>query len=382
MYPDPIPENLFTITPVNIIYDCCGKIHILKWRDANANFQKNGGKHICRSCGLRSNNPGARPEVKAKIKKTVDERYGGVLPVNSEANIAARVESMFGTPEAIHDIVEKRKKTSMERYGADHIMKTPEGIARLNEAMQERYGVDFPMQSDEVQERTRQTCQKRYGVDNPLSSPEIQDKVRKTMMELYGVEHYNQLPEMKEYLRNNCTIWLAESYANPWSKGTVRPVEWNTKQRMTVRKLIAEGNWLGGFVSNFKGKFPAWKCKKINPRFLSMLEAKFHLFLNLNAQVEWYDYEGLIIEYKKLDGTNHDYYVDFQVKYFNDEILHNYELKAWQNRDKFDTQAKYDAAVVYCDQHNMFYEILFETDVEKLGIPNEVVKNFPGIVQY
>jgi hypothetical protein len=175
---------------------------------------------------------------------------------------------------------------------------------------------------------------------------------------------------------------LAESYKNPWAKGIKRPEEWNEKQRLAIREKMKTGEWNGGFASNFKGRFPAWKCKKQKPRFLSMLEAKYHYFLNVNPVVEWYNYEGLIIEYYKTDGTKHDYYVDFQVKYVEDPLQHNFEIKAWQNKDKFDTQAKYEAAVTYCNINSMTYAMLFEKDIELLNIPDDIIRNLPGIELY
>jgi hypothetical protein len=76
MFVDEISENLKSTSNIAIRYDCdggnerCGKLWTLKYRDAKKNFDKNAGKHICRNCWLKNNNPAKLKEVQAKIKKT------------------------------------------------------------------------------------------------------------------------------------------------------------------------------------------------------------------------------------------------------------------------------------------------------------------------
>lgn len=379
MYTEELPKPCYTTTLVSVQYDCCGVDRQMKWVDANKNFTKNNGKHICRTCFLKTNNPANRPEVREKMKATCFEKYGTDCVLNTKENTQKRVEKMFGTKESTQKIVAKRKSTSIEKYGADHIMKTEEGVQRCKAALQNKYGVDYPLQSPEILSKMQTTILERYGVDNVAQLDSVQEKMASTNFERYGVEHYNQLPEMKDYLRANCREWLKESWENPWAKGITRPKEWNEKQRKTIRKLITEGNWPGGFQSNTKGRFPAWKCVKSMPRFLSSLELIFHFFLNTNDLVQEYDYEGLVIEYNKQDGTTHDYYVDFQVKYKNDTIIHNFEIKSYKNKDNIDVKLKYEAALEYCDNHNMTYTILFDEDIHKLGFDLEKIKQLPGI---
>ena len=148
--------------------------------------------------------------MQAKIKKTVEEKYGGVLPINTPEQIAKRKEQ-FKDQGFVEQVLEKRKETCLEKYGVDHHMKSEVGKEAVKAAMQEKYGVDYPLQSEEVKEKMRQTCQERYGVDNIMDVPEVKSKVAQTMMDRYGVERYNQLPEMKDYLRDNCREWLRGS---------------------------------------------------------------------------------------------------------------------------------------------------------------------------
>lgn len=382
MYIQELPKPIFTTTKVKIKYDCCEVEREMKWVDANKNFTKNNGKHICKICGRTGqNNPACRPEVKAKMKATIDERYGGVLPMNSKEAIEAK-RQQFQNSEFVKNRNEKRIATSIKKYGAEHHMKTEEGKNAQKEAMIAKYGVQHPLQSPEIVAKMLQTIQERHGVDNVMQIPEVVEKQQQTTLERHGATHYNQLPDAKEYLRENCTKWLADSYANPWAKGITRPEEWNERNRQAVRALMQEGKWHGGFVSNMRGRFPAWKCKKQMPRFLSSLELKLHYYLNHCDDVEYYDYEGLIISYvKPSDNKKHDYYPDFQIKYYGDDVIHVQETKTYLQKDNLDVIAKQNSAIDYCNSNNMRYSIIFDEDVNNIVKKDfEDIKNFPGII--
>lgn len=382
MYMQELPEPIFTTTKVKIKYDCCEVEREMKWVDANKNFTKNNGKHICKICGRTGqNNPACRPEVRAKMKATIDERYGGILPMNSKEAIEAKKQQLKD-PEFVKNRNEKRIATSMQKYGAEHHMKTEEGKNAQKEAMIAKYGVEHPLQSPEIVAKMLQTVQERHGVNNVMQIQEVMERQQQTTLERHGVTHYNQLPEMKDYLRNHCKEWLADSYANPWAKGITRPEEWNEKNREAVRTMMQEGKWHGGFVSNMRGRFPAWKCKKQMPRFLSSLELKLHYYLNHCDDVEYYDYEGLIISYvKPSDNKKHDYYPDFQIKYYGDDVIHVQETKTYLQKDNLDVIAKQNSAIDYCNSNNMRYSIIFDEDVNNIVKKDfEDIKNFPGII--
>lgn len=336
-----LPENILPGQRVRIKYDCdggfklCGTEATPIYKTAKKNADSHGGKHICRSCQLAANNPVKRKKIQEKIKKTNLERYGTENPLNTADKIAARVEKMFGTQEAIDARTEKTKKTMQERFGADHIMKTEEGVRRLTEAMQERYGVDFPLQNEGVQEKMRQTCQERYGVDNPLSSPEIRAKAARTTLEKYGVEYYNQLPEMREYLRENCPMWLTGNYQNPWNKGIIRPEEWNNKQRQTVMVLMDQGKWNVGPKFSIKGRYHSRICRRQKPMFRSSYELKVHWHLDNDPDVDWYDYEPFRVSYTDTEGKKRYYVIDFVIKYRSKPRPLALEVKNDYNKDRF-----------------------------------------------
>lgn len=344
---------------IKIKYDCdgeferCGEEWELKLKDAQKNFEKNGGKHICRQCTLKSKNPMHDQKAVQKIKETNLERYGVECSMNTPELIAARQEQ-FKDKDFIKQRNEKTRKTSQEKYGTDHPMQSGGVQDTQRRAMQERYGVDHPYQSEDIMEKMRANNLEKYGVENVSQIPEIQKKMMDTRVERYGVEHYNQLPEMREYFRENCRDWLADAWANPWAKGITRPEEWNQKQRETVAELIAKGEWHTGDKNSIKGRYASKKCIRFNPMFRSSYELIVHIWCDNNDNIESYDYEPFMLPYQDTEGKQRHYFIDFSIKFVDSDIIfllevkNDYSMKAEINRNKdaaaraFATKSDYD----------------------------------------
>lgn len=384
MFIEDIPADVKTTTEIKIQYDCdggferCGKIWILKYKDAKKNYEKNNNRHVCRQCSLVTNNPASRPEVKEKMKQTCLERYGTELPINSKENIAARVEKMFGTEESTQNIVEKRKETSRLKYGADHPMKNKEIKEKQQSILQEKYGTSVPLQNEQVLAKMQKTVYDRYGVENVAQLPEVQLKMAKTSFEKYGVEHYNQLPEMKEYLRENCKEWLAESWANPWAKGITRPEEWNQKQSETMAELIVSGKF-NPEDSRFyiTGYFHSEKCKKKRAFFRSSLEIRAHYLFHNDDDVLWYENEPFSIPYKNQDGNIRNYIPDFFVFRKNNKAQ-LVEIKPAFRMREDSVKIKSQIAENYSKENNCDFICLDEKFLkEKVTLSIEELKKIP-----
>lgn len=357
---------------VKIKYDCdggfetCGQERLLKLRYAEKNFNDNGGKHMCRKCFMKNKNPMKKKEVQDKIKKTCLEKYGTEMPLNKKELVEQR-KAKFKDEEFKKQWLEKHRQTSLERYGVEHPMHLDETKERQKKTVQEKYGVDHPMRSEEVKKKTRKTNMERYGVENAAQAPEVRVKMAQTTLQRYGVEHYNQLPEMKDYLRENCRDWLAESWANPWAKGIVRPEEWNQKQRETVTKLMSAGEWMAGYPTSKKGFCYPSKSKKDRVYFRSSYEAIYCYHLDNNDLVEWFSSEPFRIPYE-FEGKTRFYVPDFLVKWKDIEKVSIREIKAEFLREDDKQIAKKIAATLFADQKGMDYGLLFDEDIKSLNI--------------
>lgn len=362
---------------VLIKYDCegnfenCGKESTPIFKVAEKNFQANSGKHICRSCQLKIKNPMKDKKVQEKIKQTCLEKYGSETALNSKENIENR-KKQYENKEFVEQVVEKRKKTNLGKYGVEFAQQSEQVKEKQKETMIERYGVEHPYQSEEIMAKMKASNKEKYGVENVAQLPEVQIKMAKTTLERYGVEHYNQLPEMKDYLRDNCKEWLKESYENGGpNKGITRPEEWNQKQRETIAKSIDEGNWQRSPSNSLKGIYKSKKCLRKDPLFRSSYELKYHYFLDHNDDVEFYDYEPFQIPYYDTENKLRHYTIDFIVKYKNDVVC--VEIKNNYNKEEYLIGGKHEAAIKLCAEQNMKLDVLSNERIKELNLDLETL---------
>lgn len=126
-------------------------------------------------------NPFSRPEVKAKLRETMNERYGAP------------------NPQQVPEIRARTDETSRGRYGGV-LRGSPELKARIAETNLARYGCVEPSSNPEVVERIRQTNLARYGVEWTNQDPEVRRKQLETMTARYGA-HYFASEEGKREIR-------------------------------------------------------------------------------------------------------------------------------------------------------------------------------------
>lgn len=74
--------------------------------------------------------------------------------------------------------IEKRKQTSMKKYGCSCSLQNPDVKKKCEQTCIERYGTDNPMESQIVQERYRQTCKERYGLDWACQVDLVKEKIK------------------------------------------------------------------------------------------------------------------------------------------------------------------------------------------------------------
>lgn len=113
----------------------------------------------------------------------------------------------------VSDLVrERRKTTTLERFGVENVFQSEEKKKKSRETLIERYGVDHPMRSDVIVQRLKETnlerhgnewqiassgtrasilesFQEKFGCDNPFGNPDVQAKIELTNIERYGAPH-------------------------------------------------------------------------------------------------------------------------------------------------------------------------------------------------
>lgn len=111
-----------------------------------------------------------RPEVIEKRKKIMLERYG------------------YESPTQNSDIIKKIKSTNIERYGCEN----PADSSIIQKKMIEKYGVPYPQQSEAVKEKKCQTTMEHYNVPYPIQNLDIRRKIMDTNLKKYGQPFFLQ----------------------------------------------------------------------------------------------------------------------------------------------------------------------------------------------
>ncbi len=117
-----------------------------------------------------------------KVKQTKLERYGDENYTNSE----------------------KMKRTCLEKYGKNTCTGTDNYNEKYKKTCLEKYGVEYHTQSEDVKEKNKSTCLERYGVEYSLQSEEVKEKGKQTCLEKYGVEYSLQSEEIRNKGKQTC----------------------------------------------------------------------------------------------------------------------------------------------------------------------------------
>lgn len=134
------------------------------------------------------------------------------------------------TDEKMLEIVNKRRKTNLRKYGELSASKNSEVKKKRIETNLKKYGKESPMQCKEIQERQFKKMQKtnlrkygvkstlsldstkekyistmnvKYGVDSPWKNKKIKEKMENTTLERYGDKSYAKTSNWMERFRNH-----------------------------------------------------------------------------------------------------------------------------------------------------------------------------------
>ena len=135
------------------------------------------------------------------------------------------------TPEEQKIINEKRRRTCLERYGVDSVMKNPVFVKKCNEAtrktflqrygctssftskeirvkrdatMIERYDTTTPLRNENIKKKYTKTCLERYGTEIPWKNKDVRKKISITCLERYGVDHNSKADVTKDRNKRTC----------------------------------------------------------------------------------------------------------------------------------------------------------------------------------
>lgn len=164
------------------------------------------------------------PDVTAKIKQTMLDRYG--------------VENCTQCPE----ILKRRTQTNIERYGGPSPACRQDVKQKIFETNIERYGHRCTLGSIAIKKKVRETNIERYGTENVFASDAIKERIRKTNHERYGVDNWKQSEEGRKHAKEmfkDGTV-KAKEHATKKKNGTLNSSKQEKELHAMLKKLYPE----------------------------------------------------------------------------------------------------------------------------------------------
>lgn len=96
---------------------------------------------------------------------------------------------------------EKRRKTTLDKYGVDNIAKSEESKKKQEETNIQKYGHKSTFQNKEVQKKWRKTIKNKYGVDHYFKTDEFKKDTKQYYLNKYGVDHQSKLKTTQDKIK-------------------------------------------------------------------------------------------------------------------------------------------------------------------------------------
>lgn len=161
---------------VQVKCDFCGKEHIRKFVDYNRTCKE--GKWACsKECGT------------LKFKETM-----------LNLNVQNHMKGKKIEPEKLKVILEKRKKTNIEKWGVEHVLQNEEVKEKYKETSIRNWNVDNFSKTEEFIIKQKETCLEKWGEDHHSQNTDIKKKKEETCLEKWGVKstlHINKSQEKR-----------------------------------------------------------------------------------------------------------------------------------------------------------------------------------------
>ncbi len=146
-------------------------------------------------------NPAQSSEVSKKREATNLVRYGHVNPFSCDS------------------VKQKIRQTTFERYGAENIVATEHYRKSVEKTAIERYGSVKAFNQNMLEKRTR-TNLERYGVENPLQRPDVLAKQMATM-QAKGAKRFSS--KLEKHVESMLRQAFDEVHTQKWING--RPID-------------------------------------------------------------------------------------------------------------------------------------------------------------
>ena len=142
-----------------------------------------------------------KDEIVKRRQKSCLERYGVRNPLQvaeiKQKVIDTNKQRYGGQPAANKSIQAKIRQTNIDRYGQAAF-----NYAKSEQTCIKKYGVTNVSQLESTKAKVRKSLSERYLADitSPMQAEAVKEKARQTVLEKYGVDNVSKRPEAKAYL--------------------------------------------------------------------------------------------------------------------------------------------------------------------------------------
>lgn len=122
-----------------------------------------------------------------KIRSTMQKKYG-IVSASQDPSFSEKCKKAWSKKREngdITQIVERRQKTCLERYGVENPFQSEVFREKGKKTIEEKYGTEFESGAAIIWQRGKQTCLKKYGVENPSQIDFVRQKRAKSVPKGY-----------------------------------------------------------------------------------------------------------------------------------------------------------------------------------------------------
>ncbi len=139
------------------------------------------------------------------------------------------------------EILEKKVKTNLKKFGSDYPMHSAECKKKLKDTFLKKYGVDNPSKSEIVKKKMRSTFLKKYGVDNPSKNKDVIKKIKDKAIDRFASSKDNILKKRRNtYLKNTGCTSNKYFHISPESQILMKNLDWLVDQHINQQKSITK----------------------------------------------------------------------------------------------------------------------------------------------
>lgn len=161
-------------------------------------------------------NPSKNSDVKDAIKQTSIERYGVDNP-SKNSDVRSKISS--ANKNNAKQRVAKAADTVMQNYGVKHISQLSSVKDQKKQTFTSNFGLDHFFKTSEFKQKMQYRWRTQYDVDNPSQLDSVKEKIQDTKSTRYGSSTYNNRKKAQETM--NCRYGVHSSQRH-WTAETAK----------------------------------------------------------------------------------------------------------------------------------------------------------------